>query len=246
VNKGVNRWCFQSASDQETVLRTARQAGFQGVELTLEESDLSGDLDRFRAARTLAQSLGLALPSLATDLFWKYPLSSADPTVNAKALSILHRQMDAAVALGADTILVVPGTVTSDDPYDAVYQRALDAVGSAARRARDLGVTIAVEEVWNRFLLSPLEFCRFLDEIDSPFVKAYFDVGNVVAFAYPEQWIHILGNRIKSVHVKDYVREVGTMAGFTRLLQGDVDWIRVMSALREMGYDGYLTAEVPP
>lgn len=246
MKKGINYWCYDRNTSLPEALRIAAQEGFDGVELTLDESDLTGSLERFDQAKTVAQDLGLEIPSLATDLYWRYSLTSSDADTKATARKVLERQLEVAARLGCTTILVVPGLVTPDDPYDAVYDRALETLSHAASQAREAGVTIAVEEVWNRFLLSPLEFRTFLDTIASPFVKAYFDVGNVVLYAYPEQWIRILGERIARVHVKDFRRAVGTMEGFTHLLQGDVDWPLVMKALRNIGYDGYLITEIPP
>lgn len=246
MKKGVNGWCFDADTDAASMVRLARDAGFDGLELNLEERDLEGSLSRFEEARTLARDLGIELPSVATDLYWRYPLSSADAAIHQRAAAILVRQLEAARRAGAGAILVVPGVVTPNEPYDAVYERALRALKEAAPRAEEMGVVIAVEEVWNKFLLSPLEFAGFVDAVGSPAVKAYFDVGNVLLFGYPEQWIRILQNRIARVHVKDFLTSVGTMAGFTHLLQGDVDWRRVMTALREVGYDGYLTCEIPP
>jgi L-ribulose-5-phosphate 3-epimerase len=103
-----------------------------------------------------------------------------------------------------------------------------------------------VENVWNKFLLSPLEMRRFIDEIDLPSVGVFFDVGNILLYGFPDQWIRILGKRIKRVHVKDFRTQVGTLHGFTGLLQGDVDWPAVIAALTDIGYDSYLTAEVLP
>lgn len=248
MKKGLNFWCFDPGTGFIEGIRLAHRHRFDGVELVLEDSDLSGPLQRFDEARVAASDLGIALPSLATDLFWRYPLSSAEDDVRAKAKDILKRQLEAANRLGASHILVVPGVVTADEAYDAVYDRALEALAEASAWAEASGVKIAVENVWNRFLLSPLEFRDFLDRIQSPWVGAYFDVGNVVAWGYPEQWIRILGQRIYRVHVKDFQRAVGTMDGFTHLFDGDVDWAAVMASLADTGYldEGFLTAEVPP
>ncbi|MCL5065421.1 MAG: sugar phosphate isomerase/epimerase [Firmicutes bacterium] len=246
MKKGINYWCFDPGTPIPEALNLAAEHGFDGVELILEEKDLSGPLHRFDQARSMAQDLELELPSLATDLYWRFPLSSGDLKVRDRARQVLDRQFEVAVRLGCSAILVVPGLVTPEESYDRVYDRALEALTAATAAAKDAGVTLAVEEVWNRFLLSPLEFRTFLDTIKSPFVKAYFDVGNVLLYAYPEQWIRILADRIACVHVKDFRRAIGTMEGFTHLLQGDVDWPQVIQALRDIGYAGYVSAEIPP
>ncbi|RKY67851.1 MAG: sugar phosphate isomerase/epimerase, partial [Candidatus Latescibacterota bacterium] len=112
--------------------------------------------------------------------------------------------------------------------------------------AEQLKVAVCVENVWNKFLLSPLEMRDFVDAVDSEYVGVYFDVGNVIPMGYPEHWIQILGKRIKRVHFKDFRRNVGTLDGFVDLLEGDVNWPEVMAALRRIGYNSYATAEMIP
>ncbi|RPJ45010.1 MAG: sugar phosphate isomerase/epimerase, partial [Chloroflexi bacterium] len=108
------------------------------------------------------------------------------------------------------------------------------------------GVTICIENVWNKFLLSPLEMKGFIDSFGSPCVGSYFDVGNVLLTGYPDQWIRILGPRIRRVHIKDFKKSVGTAAGFCDLLEGDVDFDAVKKALSGIQYSGYVTAEIIP
>ncbi|MCS7066570.1 MAG: sugar phosphate isomerase/epimerase, partial [Fimbriimonadales bacterium] len=134
--------------------------------------------------------------------------------------------------------------VTPDVPYDVAYARAQDALKRLAPEAEQRRVYIAVENVWNRFLLSPLEMARFIDEIGSEWVSVYFDAGNVLAFGYPQHWIRILGKRIKRVHVKDFRTDIGNIQGFCNPLQGDLPWMEVRAALESVGYEGYITAEV--
>jgi len=141
-------------------------------------------------------------------------------------------------------ILCVPGTVSADVRYDVAYERAQAALRELAPEAEALGVFIGVENVWNKFLLSPLEMAHFVDEIDSAYVGVYFDAGNVLAYGYPQHWIEILGPRIKKVHVKDFQIAVGNLQGFANPLQGDVPWAAVRTALDGIGYSGFVTAEV--
>ncbi|MCD6352057.1 MAG: sugar phosphate isomerase/epimerase, partial [Armatimonadetes bacterium] len=131
-------------------------------------------------------------------------------------------------------------------PYDVCYQRSKEAIEELIPAAAETGVKLGLEPVWNMFLLSPLEWREFVDSFNSEWVSVYFDVGNVLLTGFPEQWIPILGSRITRVHVKDFKRSVGTLDGFCHLLEGDVNWPAVMAALREAGYDGWLTAEVGP
>lgn len=266
MRKGVNQWGFPEGWSLERMLTEARQAGFDGVELNLslgagEGRAAPGLVSALRLGETpgltlqstpaearriaaMAAEHGLEIPSLATALHWQFPLT--DPYLGSKGREIVRRMLELAEAAGAGAILVVPGLVTAQVSYDEAYNRAAEALAGLAQDAASHRVVIGVENVWNRFLLSPLEFRSFLDAISSPWVKAYFDCGNVLVNGFPEQWIRILGSRIVRVHVKDFRVSVGNIQGFTALLQGDVDWPTVRRALEEVGYDGYVSVEVPP
>ncbi len=255
MKKGISIWAFAESS-LENCFRLAKKYGFDGIELAMDETgELTPETapEQIEKIRRMAEQYQLKLYSLATGLYWKYPLTSGVPAIAEKAAYLLNRQIDIAAQLGCDTILVVPGTVTGSQdgdgpavPYDAAYERAFTAVSAASAFAKQKKVRIGLENVWNKFLLSPLELRGFIDQIGSPWIGAYFDVGNVVRDGYPEQWISILGKRIFKVHWKDYRRSDGTIAGFTELLCGDVDYPAVMQALKHCGYDDWVTAEVTP
>ncbi len=249
MKKGINRWCFPADWPARRCLDVAAQAGLDGVEFNLAEEGeltLQTAAQAWRDLAAQAHGLGLALPSISTALHWKYPLTANEETTRARGQEVVRRMVEAAAAVGADTVLVVPGLVTADMDYQTAYGRAQEALASLASLAGNHGVVIGVENVWNKFLLSPLEFARFLDEIGSPWVKAYLDVGNVLVSGYPEQWIRILGRRIAKIHVKDFSTPVGNITGFVPLLAGDVPWPAVVAALRAIGYEGWLTAELAP
>ena len=165
----------------------------------------------------------------------------------------MRRQLEVASILGADTILIVPGCVNASFApnfgivdYDVAYELATESIKDLIPDAEKYGVVIGVENVWNKFLLSPLEMRSFIDSFDSPWVQSYFDVGNVMLTGYPEQWIKILGKRIKKVHFKEFRCNVGTLDGFVDLLAGDVNWAAVVDALNAVGYDGWVTGEMIP
>jgi hexulose-6-phosphate isomerase len=146
-------------------------------------------------------------------------------------------------------VLVVPGKVTKEESYDQVYQRSREAIGQAVEAAEKLDIHILIENVWNNFLLSPLEAADYVDAFGSRKVGWYFDVGNVVRYGWPEQWIRILGRRIKKLDIKEYSRDKqfneGTGKGFgVKLLEGDCDWPTVMAELGKIDFDGWGTAEV--
>jgi len=255
MKKGINIWSFPAGTLKEN-LELAKDAGFEGVELAIDgEGELSvnsSERDILRIKDT-ADGLGLSLYSLSSGLCWDYRLSDDDKRVRERAKDIIKKQIDAAKLLGADTVLVIAGSVNVSFshpevrvPYDVVYGRALEGISELKDYAESRGVSIGLENVWNKFLLSPLEMRDFIDKIDSPFVGSYLDVGNTLYCGYPEDWIRILGGRIKKVHFKDYRMEAGGLHGFVDLLAGDVDYPEVVRALSEIGYDGWVSAEMIP
>jgi hexulose-6-phosphate isomerase len=256
MKKSISTWSFYGPWNFSEKLALAKGAGFAGFELDLSEDgpvNFTAGADDLAALRKEADKAGVVLSGLATGLFWGANPASADPAVRQTAADILSRQIECAAALGIDAVLVVPGTVGADFipgcevvPYDLAYRRAIDFVKAALPQAEKLGVTLCIENVWNKFLLSPLEMRDFIDNFGSNRVGAYFDVGNALATGYPDQWINILGPRIKRVHFKDYRRAVGSVDGFCDLLSGDVDWPLVTNALRAAQYDGWVAAEMIP
>jgi len=255
MKKGISIWSFGDIS-LKNAFTLAKKAGFDGVEVSLDmdgEIGLSADSSQYNKVKELAKNSEIELYSVASGLYWDFNYTSNDRQKREKALDITRKQLEAAAGLGCETILVVPGAVSVDFlpnnevvDYRTAYQRAGEALSILTVDAQREGVCIGVENVWNKFLLSPLEMERFLDEIGSPYVQAYFDVGNVLYSGYPEQWIRILKDKIKKVHFKDYRRVAGGLHGFVDLLAGDVDWPIVMDAFREVGYDGWMTAEMLP
>lgn len=255
MKKSISQWSFAKGSLKEC-MQLAREAGFEAIEVTVAEEGeitLSSSQKDVQAILKTAQDIGIQISSLATGLFWKYSLTSNSASLRNKAKEIVIKMLDIAAWLGTDAILVVPGAVGVDFipeaevvPYELAYERSLEALKELAPEAERRGVDIAIENVWSKFLLSPLEMRDFVDKIGSDRLGVYFDVGNVILTGYPEHWIRILGRRIRRVHVKDFRRAVGTLAGFVDLLEGDVDWPRVMEALREIGYNSFLTAEMLP
>lgn len=245
---GITAWSLPQTLTIPQGFRVAKGTGFDAVELDISENGyLTLDManEDVSAFRTAAENMSLELRSVSCRLLWIYQLTSDDPHVVAKAKSIIRRGLEIAKVLGADTLLVVPGSVSSEVPYDVAYERANSALKELSVDAEREGVCMAIENAWNKMLMSPLELRDFIDSIGSEYVGSYFDVGNVVAFGFPEQWIRILGKRVKKVHAKDFRAAVGNVDGFTNLLQGDVDWVGVRNALRDVGYDDTVTAEVP-
>lgn len=254
MKKSINQWSFPSDYSLVQCCDKALAAGFQAIEPSFAlEGELTPQMKdaEVLAVKRLAADRGLELASLASGVFWGTPPTHDDPKVRARAAELIRRQLEVASLLGVGAILAVPGLVGADfipgSPviqYDTAYGRAQEFIASAAAHAKACNVVIGVENVWNKLLLSPMEMRAFVDGCGSPFVKAYFDVGNVLLTGYPEHWVRILGQRIVRVHIKDFKTSVGNINGFTDLLAGDVNFPEVMKALREVGYDSYITAEM--
>ena len=256
MRKSISIWSFSPTLSLTDRLRLAREAGFDGFEVDLSDDGPltpGSSAKEIAGVRTLAEKSGMQLSGLATGLYWGTNPASANSAVRFRAEAILKKQIEIAHALALDAILVVPATVGADFlpnceivPYDLAWQRATDFIRAALPLAEKAGVRICVENVWNKFLLSPLEMRQFVSQFDSEWIGVYFDVGNAVATGYPEHWINILGQRIHRVHLKDYRRAVGSVDGFVEILSGDINWPFVMGALHAIGYDGWLTAEMIP
>jgi L-ribulose-5-phosphate 3-epimerase len=257
---GVSYWMLEGGLEGHKpvrhALQEAKDLGYDCIELAVaSEGVLTDRATRAQCEdiRSEADRIGIEISSLASGESWVCSPTANDPEVRQRILDFTRRALRVAQWLRTDAYLFVPGAVdvffrpdAEVVPYDVCYQRATEAVQNLLPVAEEAGVAICIENVWNRFLLSPLEMRDFIDSFNSPFVGAYFDVGNVWLTGYPDQWIHILGKRIKRVHVKDFRRSVGTAEGFVDLLQGDVDFEAVKHALGDVGYDGYLTAELLP
>ncbi len=255
MKKGTSIWVFPGDCPLETCFDAASKAGFDGIELALGSNGITEDITEAQLdeVKALGEKYGLEFYSIACGLFFDIAHSADDPEVRAHAERLVKKEIDIAAYLGCDTVLVVPGAVSCPwNPavevvlYDVVYARALAAMKKLAPYAESKKVAIGVENVWNRFLLSPMEMRDFIDAVGSPYVGSYFDAGNVLFAGYPDHWVKILGNRIKKVHVKDFKVEVGNLSGFVPLNEGDLDFPKLMASLNEIGYDGWVTAEVAP
>ena len=215
--------------------KLAKECGFEGIEGSPME-----DLAVAEEMGKMARDAGVPIHSIVYG-GWGAPLSDPNPEVQRKGLSGMRMALTSAKAFGCDTVLLVPAIVTETVGYGQAYERSQKNIRKLLPMAEKLGVVIAVENVWNKFLLSPLEFARYVDEFESPWLKAYFDVGNVIIYGYAQDWIRTLGKRIVKIHLKDFKRK-----GYqwTNLLDGDVNWPKVRRALDEIGYDGFLTTEL--
>lgn len=222
----------------EDRFKLARDLGFAGV-----EAGTTDDPKIVARMREAADKSGVRIHSVMNMAHWQCPLSSGDPAVVKKGVAGMVTSLHNAKAFGADTVLLVPGVVNAETSYLDAWARSTAVIRQQLIPvAAETGVVIAVEDVWNKFLLSPPEFARYVDQFKSQWVRAYFDVGNIVAYGYPQDWIRTLGRRIVKIHVKDF--DAGKHK-FVPLLEGSIDWKAVRAALNEIGYSGFITAELP-
>ena len=255
MKKGINIWSFSGGS-LDSIFALAKDAGFEGVEVALNESgeiSLTSTEKELLQVKQMAKDSGLALYSLVCGMCWDNFLSDTNAANRQKAMDTVKKQLDTAAILGCESVLVLPGCVNAEfaapgyvADYATSYDTALASLTELKSYAEACKVEIALENVWNKFLLSPVEMRDFIDKLHSPYVGSYLDVGNTLANGYPEHWIRALGSRIKKVHFKDYRVAAGGLHGFVDLLAGDVNYPAVMEALGEIGYDGWVSAEMIP
>jgi L-ribulose-5-phosphate 3-epimerase len=236
VKKGICFSCLPASVPVQDRLQLAKEAGIEGIEIPQFETR-----EQVEEVAEIAADVGIEIHSVMGGTHWQLPLSSTDEEVRVQGVEGIKRALHVAKWSGAPVVLVVPGVVTEDVSYAAAMELSRKSLYEILPTAEELGVAMLLENVWNKFLLSPLEMREYIDSFETPLIQAYFDVGNILLYGYPHQWIEILGERIKRVHVKDF--DVNTRQ-FVALLTGSVDWPRVANALRGIGYDSYVTAEV--
>lgn len=218
--------------------KLARDAGFEIVQAPTEP-----DAAKAEEIKKAADAAGIRIDSVMNMDHWKYPLSSSDRAVVEKSLAGMRTSLHNAKLWGSDTVLLVPAVVNAETSYRDAWQRSQKEIRSLIPLAEELKVTIGIEEVWNKFLLSPLEMAKYIDEFRSPWIKAWFDVGNVVLYGFPQDWIHTLGKRIVKVHLKDFKHKEDGYA-WVNLGDGDVDWSAVRQAFADVGYSGSVISEL--
>jgi L-ribulose-5-phosphate 3-epimerase len=242
IRKGIMYATIELKGSVLEQFKAVKAAGFDGVE----------PMSHMSQEEVLAafKETGLSAASVCCATHWKNPLS--DPSADVRAIGVrgLEQALRDAKAYGATSVLLVPAVVNKQVTYKEAYVRSQIEIRKVLPMAHELGVKIAVENVWNHFLLSPLEAARYIDEFESNAIGWHFDIGNVITFGWPAQWIGILGKRIQKLHIKEYSLakrdKTGPNSGFdVKFLEGDNDWPAVMKALDEIGYQGWGIAEQP-
>jgi hexulose-6-phosphate isomerase len=257
---GASYWMFEGGLEATLpvadAMVQAKELGFDAIELCVASSGVltheatQAECDQIVA---LADEFGIEIASVASGESWSCSPTDDDPAVRAKIIEFTKKSLQVTQWLGTDAYLFVPGAVdvffleeSPVVPYDVCYERAKEAVAQILPTAEQLGVTLGIENVWNKFLLSPLELRDFIDGFGTDSVGSYFDAGNVLLTGYPEHWVRILGKRIVRVHVKDFKKSIGTAEGFVDMLEADLDFQALKAALAGVGYNGYITAEMLP
>ena len=254
MKKGLNLWSLNWSARKgqpsfRDVVRIAKSIGYQGIELTFDEENLDPKKETEKQVaqfKVEAASAGVELPSVATGIFWKFNLGSGDKKLREAGIAMGKYALRLASIVGTKVLLVVPGVSEASTSYRKTYDFSKESVLQMVETAEKFDVTIGIENVWNRFLYSPLEFKEFVEEIGSKKVGAYLDLANIVEIGHPLHWIEELGGRIVMVHAKDFDSSVGNISAFRHIGKGNVDWKEAVSALRRVRYDGYLIVECPP
>lgn len=222
--------------------KLAGDVGFEGVEgQTVEDPRVAEEIKK------ASEDSKVPIHSVMNMAHWQYPLSSDDPAVVQRSLDGMKTSLHNAKLWGGTTVLLVPGVLNPHVSYREAWTRSQKNIRTLIPLAEELKIVIAIEEVWNKFLLSPLEMANYVDEFKSPWIKQYFDVGNVVLYGYPQDWIHTMGKRIAKVHLKDFKfnRDGSPMtAEFVNLGDGEIDWAAVRKAFADVGYTGWTTTEL--
>lgn len=221
-----------------------KELGFHGIEL-----DSPNELNEQEILQARDQT-GLEIPGVVNSVHWKKPLSHPDPEIRAACTESMIHALHKCKLYGGSTVLLVPAVVNEEVGYDEAWERSTEEIKKMLPVAEETGVKIAIENVWNNFLISPMEAARYIDQFDNAMIGWYFDVGNVVRYGWPDQWVRILGKRILKIDVKEYSREKQTNEGIwegfkVELGEGDSDWPQVNKALKDIGYEGWGSAEVP-
>jgi hexulose-6-phosphate isomerase len=245
IKKAVQIYMLPKNLNYADRFKLAGDVGFEGVESqTMEDPKVAEEIKK------ASEDSKVPIHSVMNMAHWEYPLSSSDPAVVKKSLDGMTTSLRNAKLWGAETVLLVPGVLNADTSYQDAWTRSQKNIRTLIPLAEKLKVIIAIEEVWNKFLLSPLEMAKYVDEFKSPWIKQYFDVGNVVLYGYPQDWIHTLGKRFVKVHLKDFkVLSHGFspfQTEFVNLGDGDIDWAAVRKAFADVGYSGYATTEIDP
>ena len=251
MKKSINAWSMPKELTFEECFIAAKEAGFDGIEFNVDVPGghgLTMDITEEQLAdiKALSEKYELPVVSISSSMHAGRIGAPCDQD-NEEVKEVIRKQIQCAKALGAGAVLVVPGAPLKDNSWKAMRARAIQTLKEMAAEIEASGIIVGLENVWNGFFMSPFDMRSFIEEIGSPNIKAYFDVGNVAAFSFPEHWIEVLDEQICRIHVKGYKSEGLNRGGaWVDLMDGTIDWQKVVDAFKAIGWDGYLTAEVFP
>jgi L-ribulose-5-phosphate 3-epimerase len=238
IKKGVWMEMLPAKLGYADRFKLARDVGFEVVQAPTEPDEAKAE-----EIKKAAEGAKIRIDSVMNMDHWKYPLSSSDSAVVEKSLAGMRTSLRNAKLWGSDAVLLVPAVVNPETSYREAWTRSQTQIRKLLPIAEESKVVISIEEVWNKFLLSPLEMAQYIDEFKSPWIKAWFDVGNVLLYGYPQDWIRTLGKRISNVHLKDFKRKENGYA-WMNLGDGDLNWPAVRQAFAEIGYSGSAVVEL--
>ena len=258
--KAINSWVLAGFGGERTpydAIVDAGSFGLDGVELTVGDCiSIDTTAEECANIKAFAEEKAVGLRSVATGFFWGCSLGASDEKERLEAVAFAEKYLQIAAWLGVESALVVPGAVEVawDDsrpvvPYTVCWSQATKSIRDLILVAEDVNVNICLENVWNKFLYSPMEMKQFIDQFGSDKLGCYFDVGNCMLNGYPQDWIEVLGNQIKAVHFKNWQGEDcgGGLHGFgDDLLEGDVEFDKILTALEKIDYTGPVTVEMIP
>jgi L-ribulose-5-phosphate 3-epimerase len=238
IKKGVLLDMLPTTLNYADRMKMARDVGFDVI-----QAPTTPDQREAEEIKKAADSASVRIDSVMNMDHWKYPLSSSDAAVVEKSLAGMRTSLHNAKLWGSDAVLLVPGVVNPQTSYRDAWSRSQAQIRKVLPLVEELKIVIAIEEVWNKFLLSPLEMVTYIGEFKSPWIQAWFDVGNVMLYGYPQDWIRTLGKTIVKVHLKDFKRKEDGYE-WVNLGDGDVDWPAVRDAFRDIGYSGSAITEL--
>ena len=257
MKKALNAWTVDSTTGFEEMFCQVKEAGFDAIELNVDEVGhskhsltLETSDDDLKAIKAMSEKYDLPVVSISSSMLGGYRMGAPDEADRELAKKVIKMQLKSAKALDATGILIVPGGVPQQKSFVKARELSMKTLLELKPVIEEYKISVGLENVWNGFFMSPFDMISFVDEANSPYISAYFDVGNVVAFSWSEYWIEALGNRISHIHVKDFKRSNTNFGGlnsggnFVDLQKGDVNWEAVVPALQAINFDGYLTAEV--
>lgn len=252
MKKSINAWSLAKELTFEECFIAAKEAGFDGIEFNVDAPGgghgLTMDTTEAELAeiKALSEQYRLPVVSISSALHGGR-LGAPSDEANEGVKEVIRKQIQCAKALDAGAVLVVPGAPLAENSWKSVRARAIQTLQEMAAEIEASGITVGLENVWNGFFTSPFDMRNFLEEVGSPSIKAYFDVGNVAAFSFPEHWIEVLADQICRIHVKGWKSNGLNQGGaWADLMDGTIDWQKVVDAFKAIGFDGYLTAEVFP